>query len=123
MWVLGNHDMTLDAPFFEANRGGIFGHPRWPDTRSSEENKKLFTESNSITYLENEAATIYLNAKNGPHTCFKVFSLAPSDPLNISNSNRRYLAAQTSPTIAIGGSRTSLEQAESFGMPFPQTPT
>jgi hypothetical protein len=73
--------MTLDAPFFEQHNANPFGHNRWPDTVSSEDNKKMFTESKSITYLENEAATIYLNAKDGPHTCFKVYG-SPYVPNN-----------------------------------------
>ncbi|KAF2449849.1 hypothetical protein P171DRAFT_427982 [Karstenula rhodostoma CBS 690.94] len=73
--------MTLDAPFFEKHNAHPLGHNRWPDTRSSEDNKKLFTESRSLTYLENEAATIYLNAKDGPHTCFKVYG-SPYVPNN-----------------------------------------
>ncbi|KAJ4360773.1 uncharacterized protein N0V89_001340 [Didymosphaeria variabile] len=80
--VAGNHDMTLDAPFFEQHNTRIgSSHPRWPDTRSSEDNKRLLAESTSITYLENEAATIYLNAKDGPHTCFKVYG-SPNVPNN-----------------------------------------
>jgi hypothetical protein len=73
--------MTLDAPFFERHNPHPSGHNRWPDTLSSEDNKKLLTESKSITYLENEAATIYLNAKDGPHTCFKVYG-SPYVPNN-----------------------------------------
>ncbi|KAF9741468.1 hypothetical protein PMIN02_009697 [Paraphaeosphaeria minitans] len=80
--IAGNHDMTLDAPFFEKhNNAHPSGHVRWPDTRSSEDNKKLFTESSSITYLENEAATMYLKANDGPHTCFKVYG-SPYVPNN-----------------------------------------
>lgn len=73
--------MTLDAAFFEKHNAHASGHNRWPDTRSSEDNKKLFTESSSITYLENEAATLYLSAKDGPHTCFKVYG-SPYVPNN-----------------------------------------
>lgn len=73
--------MTLDAPFFAKHNAHPSGHNRWPDTRSSEDNKRLLTESSSITYLENEAATIYLNAKDGPHTCFKVYG-SPYAPNN-----------------------------------------
>jgi hypothetical protein len=36
-------------------------------------------DSPSITYLENQAATIYLNSEKGPHTCFKVFG-SPCTP-------------------------------------------
>lgn len=37
------------------------------------------TESPSITYLEHEAATVYLSSPSGPHTFFKVFG-SPYSP-------------------------------------------
>ena len=36
-------------------------------------------DSPSITYLENQAATIHLSSEKGPHTCFKVFG-SPCTP-------------------------------------------
>jgi hypothetical protein len=69
--------MTLDAPFYHEH-GPNF---KWPEPQDPEACKKLFTDSPSITYLEHEAATIYLNAENGPHTCFRVFG-SPRNPNN-----------------------------------------
>lgn len=81
--MVGNHDLTLDTSFFEkmSQGDGVVSHRKWPEPQSAEENRKLFTESKSITYLENEAATIYLNAKGGPRTCFKVYG-SPCTPNN-----------------------------------------
>ena len=73
--------MTLDAPFFEKQSDGSAGRRKWPEPQDPEQNRRLFTESRSITYLENEAATIYLNAKGGPRTCFKVYG-SPCTPNN-----------------------------------------
>lgn len=75
--------MTLDTPFFrKQHEDADLPRPRkWPEPQNPEENRKLFTESKSITYLENEAATIYLNAKDGPQTCFKVYG-SPCTPNN-----------------------------------------
>ncbi|KAF1968272.1 Metallo-dependent phosphatase [Bimuria novae-zelandiae CBS 107.79] len=78
--IAGNHDMTLDAPFFEKQQS-MGDRRKWPETQYPEENRKLFTQSKSLTYLENEAATIYLNAKDGPRTCFKVYG-SPCSPNN-----------------------------------------
>ncbi|KAJ4304547.1 hypothetical protein N0V90_000073 [Kalmusia sp. IMI 367209] len=75
--IAGNHDLTLDAPLFAQ----LGASRKWPRPQDPEENRRLFTESSSITYLENEAATIYLNAPKGPHTCFKVYG-SPYTPNN-----------------------------------------
>ncbi|KAF2261708.1 Metallo-dependent phosphatase [Lojkania enalia] len=73
--VAGNHDITLDAPFY-AMHGSSW---RWPKPQDPEQCRKLFTDSSSITYLENEAASIYLRSANGPQTCFKVYG-SPCTP-------------------------------------------
>lgn len=39
----------------------------------------MLRESETITYLENESAMVYLQRPNGPQTCFKVFG-SPSTP-------------------------------------------
>lgn len=65
----GNHDLTLDAAFY-AEHGSSW---KWPKPQDPEKCRKLFEDSPSITYLENEAASVYLNSPNGPHTCFNVF--------------------------------------------------
>jgi len=41
--------------------------------------RKLLAESSSITYLEHEAAEIYLTSSKGPQTCFKIFG-SPYSP-------------------------------------------
>ncbi|KAF2738742.1 Metallo-dependent phosphatase [Polyplosphaeria fusca] len=67
--VAGNHDITLDGPFYEAN-GTCW---RWPRPQDPEACRALLLNSPSITYLEHEAASIYLNSPGGPRTCFNVF--------------------------------------------------
>ncbi|CAI6333209.1 unnamed protein product [Periconia digitata] len=73
--VAGNHDITLDPSFYEEH-GSLW---RWPQTQDPEACRQLLTASPSITYLENEAANIYLRAPGGPHTCFKVYG-SPYSP-------------------------------------------
>jgi hypothetical protein len=70
--VLGNHDITLDAPFFREKESKW----KWPEPQDPAMCRKLLTDSPSITYLEHEAATIYL-PKRG--TCFKIFG-SPYSP-------------------------------------------
>jgi hypothetical protein len=62
----GNHDTTLDPPFFH----GASNKFKWPTPQDTEACRALLLNSQSITYLENEAATFYL-AKT--HTYFKVY--------------------------------------------------
>ncbi|PVH97568.1 Metallo-dependent phosphatase [Periconia macrospinosa] len=73
--VGGNHDITLDEPFFQQH-GSQW---KWPQPQSPSACRDLLISSPSITYLENEAATIYLTSPDGPHTCFKVFG-SPYSP-------------------------------------------
>ncbi|KAF2875518.1 Metallo-dependent phosphatase-like protein, partial [Massariosphaeria phaeospora] len=73
--VAGNHDLTLDAEFDEQHKS--LRH--WTASQDAEKCRRLLRESNSITYLENQAATIYLASPTGPHTCFKVFG-SPCSP-------------------------------------------
>ncbi|KAH9906238.1 calcineurin-like phosphoesterase [Xylariomycetidae sp. FL2044] len=73
----GNHDLTLDAPFYAAHHSQW----KWPRTQDVRENRRLFAESEAITYLDNEAATVYLDAPGGPHTCFRVYG-SPCAPNN-----------------------------------------
>jgi len=73
--VAGNHDTTLDEPFFISN-GNKW---KWPTPQSPEMCRKLLAESSSITYLEHEAAEIYLTSSKGPQTCFKIFG-SPYSP-------------------------------------------
>ncbi|KAF1958262.1 Metallo-dependent phosphatase [Byssothecium circinans] len=86
--VAGNHDITLDAPFFRE-----YGSSRpYPRPQDPDQCRKLFTESKSITYLENEAATIYLTDSQGPYTSFKVFG-SPSTP-KVSNWAFQYTPSE-----------------------------
>jgi Icc-related predicted phosphoesterase len=68
----GNHDITLDEPFFREHENSW----KWPDPQDPESCRKLLTESKSITYLENTSATIRLT---GPGTSFRVFG-SPCTP-------------------------------------------
>ncbi|KAH8723018.1 Metallo-dependent phosphatase-like protein, partial [Phaeosphaeriaceae sp. PMI808] len=67
--IAGNHDTTLDEPFFH----GSSNKWKWPQPQDPVKCRKLLTESTSITYLENEVAVIYLTSHNGPKTRFKIF--------------------------------------------------
>ncbi|PSN67989.1 Metallo-dependent phosphatase [Corynespora cassiicola Philippines] len=73
--LLGNHDITLDRDFYKGHGSSW----RWPSPQDPEQNRGLLTESKSITYLENEAACIFLNSPEGPRTCFKVYG-SPCTP-------------------------------------------
>lgn len=74
----GNHDLTLDTAFFKEHGAS---KRKWPEPQDPEKCRRLLEESPTITHLENQAATIYLNSPNGPHTCFKVFG-SPYSPNN-----------------------------------------
>ncbi|KAH7082070.1 Metallo-dependent phosphatase-like protein [Paraphoma chrysanthemicola] len=73
--VAGNHDTTLDAPFFYSSENKW----KWPSLQDPVACRKLLTESKHITYLENETATIYLTSPTGPRTCLRVFG-SPCSP-------------------------------------------
>ncbi|KAF2114479.1 ser/Thr protein phosphatase [Lophiotrema nucula] len=75
--IAGNHDTTLDEPFYHKNCASF----KWPKPQDPQACRSLLTESTSITYLENQAATMFLNSSSGPQTCFKVFG-SPSTPNN-----------------------------------------
>jgi hypothetical protein len=68
----GNHDTTLDPPFFHSSSNKW----KWPTPQDPDVCRALATSSPSLTYLEHEAATIYLSA---PQTCFKIFG-SPYSP-------------------------------------------
>ncbi|KAF2656227.1 Metallo-dependent phosphatase [Lophiostoma macrostomum CBS 122681] len=84
--IAGNHEITLDKPFYEKHGSSW----RWPEPQDPVSNRKLLQESPSITYLENQSASIYLNSPNGPHTQFTVFG-SPCTP------NRRTWAFRYEP--------------------------
>ncbi|XP_014560712.1 hypothetical protein COCVIDRAFT_34373 [Bipolaris victoriae FI3] len=67
--VAGNHEITLDAPFFNKNKGSW----KWPGDQDPTACKKLLVESKSITYLEHTTTTVELTSPNGPGTRFTVF--------------------------------------------------
>lgn len=68
----GNHEITLDEPFFREKETKW----KWPEPQDPAACRKLLTDSSSITYLENSAATIYLTKRQ---TCFRVFG-SPYSP-------------------------------------------
>lgn len=68
----GNHDTTLDPPFFHSNANKW----KWPAPQDPEACRKLITEASSITYLEHEAADIYLRKTQ---TCLRIFG-SPYSP-------------------------------------------
>lgn len=71
----GNHEITLDEKFYE-EKGDRW---KWPASQSPRGCLKLLRESSTITYLENEAAMVYLHKSTGPRTGFKVFG-SPMTP-------------------------------------------
>lgn len=73
--VGGNHDVTLDSPFY-AQYGAYF-HNQEP--QNADRCQTLLVNSPSITYLRHAAATIKLKSPSGPHTHFKVFG-SPYSP-------------------------------------------
>lgn len=73
--MLGNHDITLDAPFYHAH-GQEW---KWPRPQDPAACRELLASSTSITYLENQATTVKLTSPNGPKTCFTVFG-SPCTP-------------------------------------------
>lgn len=73
--LTGNHDTTLDEPFFFSNENKW----KWPQPQDTAACRRLLTESTSITYLENEAATIFLTSPKGPKTSLKIFG-SPCSP-------------------------------------------
>ncbi|KAJ4362055.1 hypothetical protein N0V83_010997 [Neocucurbitaria cava] len=74
--VAGNHDITLDPPFYHSHGAQNW---KWPTPQDPTTCRELFRSSASITYLENETATIKLASPTGPQTCFTVFG-SPCTP-------------------------------------------
>jgi hypothetical protein len=72
----GNHDITLDEPFYNQIGKDKF---KWPEPQNTAACRKLLTKNETITYLEHTSATIYLTLRTGPQTCFKVFG-SPYSP-------------------------------------------
>ncbi|KAL6704077.1 hypothetical protein ACN47E_008740 [Coniothyrium glycines] len=73
--VAGNHDTTLDEPFFHSNSNKW----KWPHPQDPVACRKLLTGSPSLTYLEHETATAYLTSPGGSKARVKVFG-SPYSP-------------------------------------------
>lgn len=73
--VAGNHDITLDEPFYSQH--GAYFHNQQP--QNSAECIALLRSSSTITYLQHEARTIQLKNPDGPRTYFNVFG-SPYSP-------------------------------------------
>lgn len=81
----GNHDITLDAPFYTANSSAFHNQsPQCPVQCLS-----LLTSSPSITYLSHQPATVRLSSPSGPHTTFTVFG-SPYSPRARSQDQRNW---------------------------------
>ncbi|KAF2805134.1 Metallo-dependent phosphatase [Mytilinidion resinicola] len=75
--IAGNHDITLDAPFYDAHGTSW----RFPSPQDPAACLGLLTTnaSPSLTYLQHQPASIRLRAPTGPHTRFTVFG-SPYSP-------------------------------------------
>ncbi|PSK60194.1 hypothetical protein B9Z65_1092 [Elsinoe australis] len=73
--VAGNHDITLDAPFY-ASHGPQFHNQR---PQSPTACLSLLTSNPSITFLNHTSTTIRLTSPTGPQTTFRVFA-SPLSP-------------------------------------------
>ncbi|KAL3463852.1 Metallo-dependent phosphatase-like protein [Aspergillus heterothallicus] len=68
--ICGNHDITLDEPFYAEN-GSRFHNKQSQDPR---ECMDIVTgASPSIVFLKHQSALVRLSKANGPNTVFKVF--------------------------------------------------
>ena len=70
--MTGNHDITLDPPFFRENEESW----KWPAPQDTEACRRLLTESKPIIYLENDYTEIRLKERG---TCFTIFG-SPCTP-------------------------------------------
>ncbi|KAF2757856.1 Metallo-dependent phosphatase [Pseudovirgaria hyperparasitica] len=73
--VAGNHDITLDSPFYQEH-GAYFHNQQPQDPLACQE---LLKSSPTITYLQHETRDIYLSSPTGPQTVFTVFG-SPYSP-------------------------------------------
>ena len=73
--ITGNHDITLDPPFYGENGANFHSQ----NLQVPSECIALLQSSTSITYLNHESRAIRLNRAEGPHTEFKVFG-SPYSP-------------------------------------------
>ena len=72
--VAGNHDITLDKPFY--TQYGSYFHNQAP--QDPDQCRRLFKKS-SILYLDHEAATVILEVPDGNEVSFRVFG-SPYSP-------------------------------------------
>ncbi|ORY14858.1 Metallo-dependent phosphatase-like protein [Clohesyomyces aquaticus] len=89
--IAGNHDITLEPEFYKEHGTSW----RWPKPQEPTKCRSLFLNSPSITYLEHEAASIFLSSPTGPRTCFKVFG-SPYHP-NLRNWPFKYAPGEGGP--------------------------
>ncbi|USP78268.1 hypothetical protein yc1106_05542 [Curvularia clavata] len=73
--VAGNHDITLDQPFFSKHKDAW----KWPGDQDPAACRRLLVESKTITYLEHTSVTVELTSLSGPRTRFTVFG-SPCTP-------------------------------------------
>ncbi|RYP73775.1 hypothetical protein DL770_007723 [Monosporascus sp. CRB-9-2] len=69
--VAGNHDLTLDAEFYE-QYGRYFHHNQGPP-QDPAECQALLARSESLIYLEHASRVVRLASPEGPRTTFSVF--------------------------------------------------
>ncbi|KAL4736155.1 hypothetical protein BDV11DRAFT_173152 [Aspergillus similis] len=68
--ICGNHDITLDAPFYSQNSTKFHNkHPQDPE----ECLETIITASSSIVFLQHQSALVRLRKAGGPNTVFKIF--------------------------------------------------
>ncbi|KAI1342199.1 Metallo-dependent phosphatase [Xylariaceae sp. FL0016] len=80
--VAGNHDLTLDAPWFE--QYGAYHHNNTPQDPA--ECISLLRQSETLTYLCHEGRTFRLTSPHGPQTTFSVFG-SPYSPATAAHGN------------------------------------
>ncbi|KAF7879571.1 hypothetical protein EAF04_000766 [Stromatinia cepivora] len=73
--IAGNHDITLDPPFY--SQYGLYFHNQ--DPQDVNKCQELLDRSPSILYLNHEAAEVSLASPTGPHTTFRIFG-SPFSP-------------------------------------------
>lgn len=70
LFLLGNHDVTLDTDFY-AKHGSSF---HWQNTQDPNECIQIVTGSSpSVVFLQHQTAIVQLTRATGPRTIFKIF--------------------------------------------------
>ncbi|KAJ3041630.1 hypothetical protein HDV00_008907 [Rhizophlyctis rosea] len=91
--IAGNHDLALDSARYPEMMLSYLSGPF-----NSSTIRKLFTESQTITYLEHQHTTIQLTSPTGPRTMFSIFG-SPWTP----QLTRKQWAFQYPPSVVDGG--------------------